>query len=43
MMDIVKQHEVDQKRQRDLEQECYWMLEDQQKHQQQMIEILRKG
>ena len=40
--DIVKHCRVGQERQRDLEQECYWMQDDQQEHEQQMIEILEK-
>ena len=34
MTDIVRQHEVGWERQRDLEQECCRMWEDQQEHQQ---------
>ena len=41
-MDIVREHEVGQERQRDLDREHHWMREDQQEHQQQMIEILEK-
>ena len=42
MTDIVKLCKVGQERQRDLEQEHHRMQEDQEEHQQQMIEILEK-
>ena len=42
MTDIVRHCKVGQERQRDLEQQCSRMQEDQQIHQQQMIEILEK-
>ena len=42
IVDIVRGYEVAWERQRDLEQECYRLREDQQEHQQQMMEILEK-
>ena len=42
MTDIVKQCKVGWERQRDLEKECHEMQEDQQEHQQQVIEVLGK-
>ena len=40
--DIVREHEIGQERQGDLEQEHHQIQEYQQEHQQQMIEILEK-
>ena len=42
IVEISREHEVSQERQRDLEWEHHRITEDQQEHQQQMMEILEK-